>query len=116
MCLIPLDNGRRKLAKDLIVYKVLTVQNASWYRLFKYEPNTKYRIHQKLQPSPDGWYWRGFHAYVDAHFVPPSTATRAGRRKVVKMVIPKGTTVVFGTRGDIVSNTIHSGSLLMVKH
>lgn len=116
MCLRA-DGNVETCRTDLTVYKVLTAENRSAYRLFFYSPNVLIRLRKSIRPNGFGNVHVGFHAYrrlpaaMDclAHLL--DTNYNGGRYKIVKMVIPKGAKMVYGRDGDIVSTSLRTGSL-----
>lgn len=97
---------------DMVVYKIIGLDNKSEIFEFQYEPNTKYHLPTPMVPDAASYsdsatfvIQEGWHAWR----VYPSTLEN---QKVVKFVIPAGSLVFFDIDDKrIVSDTIISGDL-----
>ena len=99
------------ITKDLVVYKGLYRIGDCYkspFQLTSYEPgNHYYQIGKKFSIiirgySSIGWIiqvYEGLHAYVK----PPTFWTG---NILVEMIIPKGSTVIYGDHGDIVTDNL----------
>lgn len=111
MCLHPkTDESIHVTDHDIVVYKILRLDNSSMFQNFQYEPNHIYHGPAlSYFPFVDApFIEEGFHAYVDEL---AAEANCVPRSKLVAFTIPKGATVCYGWFGEIVSDTIISGSL-----
>lgn len=120
MCLYVPNGGDIETCKaDLVVYKILTIDNLSpWYE-FAYRPNVLVR-HRKALVF-DICYgldviYGGFHAFLTkaqaVHcFAAFQQAAPDRSYKVVEMVIPKGAKMVRGVVDEVVSTSLRTGSL-----
>lgn len=116
MCLTMMQNSKiERNLSDVTVYKVLTRRNKSVVYNFPYKKNTLYRLRKALKTEPSGhpargWViFEGFHSYLRLGDIPPGLY--AYDAKVVKMIVPKGAMIAYGTAGDVVSTSIRSESL-----
>ena len=100
--------------KRITVFKVISRDDVSMVRSFRYSPHREYRCSMSIDHSAR--VHEGFHAFLRY-----GTAERVSRRgwgpmagdwaKVVEFHIPKGAEYFIGLNGDVVSNKIVSGSL-----
>lgn len=112
MCLHPkTDESIHVTDHDIVVYKILRLDNSSMFQNFQYEPNRLYHgpALSYFLPFVDApFIEKGFHAYVDELAAERNCVPYS---KVVTFTIPKGATVCYGWFDEIVSDTIISGSL-----
>lgn len=113
MCLYAIS-GIRTAKVDITVYKVLTEKNRSIFCLFPYEPNTTYRLEQELVIKNNAKVHEGFHAFQTLERA-RRLLVRKEKEKIVGFTIHKGAKYVLGNNGDIVSTSIHSGSLEAIR-
>jgi len=120
MCLVVSSNHRCvngkfvpvAATKDLLVFKIVRLNEIdplhsySQFCNFQYAANTLYKK-RKLRPVKEVVFGAGFHAYLCR----PYAYHCSYGTKRVEFIIPAGSTVFFGTDGDIVSNQIKSGNL-----
>lgn len=113
MCLV-IDRSRHRsnwgrkvnpviLEEDLIAYKTIRKNGRSAYRHYLYQPNTLYSK-RKLRPTSKCVYGAAFHVYEK--YPSPLGSLRAPREMVIKAVIPKGSSIFYGRRGDIATNKL----------
>jgi hypothetical protein len=114
--------------KDIPVWKILRKDNKSLLQNFQYEPNTLYRLRKALEVDWGNTIEAGYHSFNPEQLqvyreergsaywrVAPRPdydfLSRRLRGKLVRFYIPKGAKYYLGNRGDIVSTSLHSGSL-----
>lgn len=118
MCLCSKDSYREVKAflknpvlttKEIVVYKVLKNNNTSPYRRFKYQKGYwYYQTGKKFNVTRGyGGYHaeinEGLHAYVDLR---AAFDQQEDYQKIVKMIIPVGSIVIYGLDDDIVTDNL----------
>lgn len=120
MCLTIANNSTKPLIakKDILVWKVITKNNISIWREFRYYPNKTYITKFYIECGNLVYNYNmmfctvysGFHAYL-SRSIARKVKSYVNDEKVVKFIIPKGAKYYLGDDGDIVSNKIRSGDL-----
>lgn len=91
------------LEEDLTAYKVIRKNGRSAYRHYLYKPHTPYSK-RKLRPTLEIVYGAAFHVYEK--YPSPLGYFRSHHEMVIKVVIPKGSSIFYGRRGDIATNKL----------
>lgn len=115
MCLF-IKSGPHVAGVDRVVWKVIWNRgNISIHRDFKYKPNTLYKkVKIGLCPFNEKIF-DGYHAYRNRDFAYDMLTRPDLNYKMVKFIIPAGSTYYIGDIGDIVSDRIQSGDLTAMK-